>query len=551
MPGKLLSLLICLLLIRCVANEKAVDAESVARGEKLFTGNCASCHSMDQDGIGPALGGITSLVSEQWIMNFVRDPKGVIDSNDERASVLYEKYKSVMPGFSQLTDEQLHDINLYLQTQKVPPGRPMLDPSALKDPIPEKIPMSELVVQIEEVTTIPASSQDGQLTRICKLDVRPDTRELVVLDLRGKLYTVRNNQPLVSLDMSKQRPAFIDRPGLATGFGSFAFHPDFKTNGLLYTTHTDSARTAPADFFYDDSIKVMLQWVLTEWKISNTDKITFDGNSREIFRINMVHSFHGVQEITFNPHAQHGDEDYGLLYVGIGDGSSVEFGYPQLANNKDRLWGKILRIDPKGTNSTNGKYGIPSSNPFGNEIFASGFRNPHRLSWTRSGQMIASNIGHHHIEALNLIEKGRNYGWPIREGSFVLDLEKGMNNVYALPEDDNSGVTYPVAEYDHDEGNAVSGGFDYWGEKIGKLKGKYIFGDIVRGRLFYVEIADLQIGKRAAIREFQLSLDGRRVTLKELCNADKVDVRFGRDATGDLYILTKPDGKVYRIVSAR
>jgi glucose/arabinose dehydrogenase len=262
----------------------------------------------------------------------------------------------------------------------------------------------------------------------------------------------------------------------------------------------------------------------------------------------MVHSFHGMQEITFNPHAKPGDDDYGLLYIGIGDGSSVEFGYPYLAHNKDRLWGKILRIDPRGSNSKNGKYGIPVSNPFGNEVFAHGFRNPHRISWTKSGQMLASNIGHHNLEALHLIAKGQDYGWPIREGSFVIIPEKGLNNVYAASGADQSGITYPVAEYDHDEGNAISGGFDYWGDKIETLIGKYIFGDIVRGRVFCVETADLRIGERAEIKELQLSLGGRLVTLKTLCGADKVDVRFGRDASGDLYILTKPDGKIYKVI---
>ena len=109
----------------------------------------------------------------------------------------------------------------------------------------------------------------------------------------------------------------------------------------------------------------------------------------------MVGSFHGVQEITFNPLAKQGDEDYGLLYIGIGDGSSAEFGYPFLVHSPEKIWGSIIRIDPAGNNSANGQYGIPASNPFAKsknpntvrEIYANGFRNPHRLTWTKKGQL--------------------------------------------------------------------------------------------------------------------------------------------------------------------
>ena len=133
--------------------------------------------------------------------------------------------------------------------------------------------------------------------------------------------------------MAKEKPKFIHKPGLATGFGSFAFHPDFQKNGLLYTTHVESPGSGKADFAYNDSIKVTLQWVLSEWKTETPNAFPFSGKSRELFRINMVGSFHGVQEITFNPLAKPGDEDYGLLYIGIGDGSSVEFGYPFLVHS--------------------------------------------------------------------------------------------------------------------------------------------------------------------------------------------------------------------------
>ncbi len=86
--------------------------------------------------------------------------------------------------------------------------------------------------------------------------------------------------------------------------------------------------------------------------------------------------------------------------------------------------------------------------------------------------MFVSNIGQHSIEALYLVNPGDDCGWPIREGSFVIDETKNMHNIYPVPPDDaRNNLTYPIAEYDHDEGDSISGGFEYWGS-IPELQGK-------------------------------------------------------------------------------
>jgi mono/diheme cytochrome c family protein len=540
--------------------ETTTDTVAIQKGQAIFAQQCGACHNFRQDGIGPQLGGVTSMKSAAWIKTFVKNPQQVIESGDERAQQLHEKFKTIMPSFPTLTDEDLDNVVAFLATKKAPdPKRTKVDPNALKNPIPEPIAMSDLTIGLELLTTIPPSSKEGQLTRICKMDYRPDTKALYVVDLRGKLYQLVNDEPTVYLDMVKEKPNFIDKPGLATGFGSFAFHPDFKKNGLLYTTHVEKPGSGNADFGYNDSIKVTLQWVLSEWKTETPDAIPFAGKSRELFRINMYGSFHGVQEITFNPLAKPGDEDYGLLYIGIGDGAAVEFGYPFLVRSEDKIWGSIIRIDPQGNNSKNGRYGIPPTNPWARsknpdavrERYAFGFRNPHRITWTKRGQMLASNIGHHNIESLYLILPGHDYGWPIREGKFLMKYDENMSNIFALPPDDSSyHVTYPVAQYDHDEGNAISGGFEYWGTSVPELKGKCIFGDIVRGRIFFVEADDLQVGKQSTIKEMKVSINGKLTTMIELSGAQKVDMRFARDHKGELYVMTKPDGKIYRVVRA-
>ncbi len=536
------------------------DSIFIAKGQMIFSQNCSACHNFRQDGIGPQLGGLTAEVSSEWIKNFIRDPKAMIDAADPRALGLYENFTTIMPPFNSYSDEDINGIIAFIHTKKAPdPRKSKKDPKALKNPLPEPIPMSDLVVNIELVTQIPPSNSESPLTRIAKMEVQPKSNALFVMDLRGKLYHLKGNQPEVYFDMASVRPNFINMPGLATGFGSFAFHPEFAKNGILYTTHSESPGSGKADFEYPDSIKVTLQWVLSEWKTKQPGAFPFSGEGRELFRVNMVSGIHGMQEITFNPLAKPGDADYGLLYVGLGDGGSAENGYPFICHSTEKIWGTIIRIDPRGRDSRNGHYGIPKNNPFSKdtnpntlkEIFAYGFRNPHRMSWTKTGMMLASNIGHHNVEALNIIEAGRDYGWPIREGTFVIDPSQNMFNIYPLAADDSKNdITYPAAQYDHDEGNAISGGFEYWGNAIPELKGKYLFGDIVKGRLFYVEMKDLKLGSQAPIKEWRVSLNGSLKTLTELCGAEKVDERFGRDSKGELYIMTKPDGKLYRMVSS-
>ena len=534
----------------------ATDSLSVAGGKVLFQTNCTSCHNFRQDGIGPDLSGITETDSVDWLKKFIRDPKTQVASGDEHAKKLLDRYHALMPSFAAFTESQINQLLSYLHSQPSHKKRKP-DPLAIKDPVPEKIAASNIVAGLELFAQMPATSSKEPLTRISKMDWIPAAKSWFVLDQRGMLYKMTNGKPAIWLDISKWKPKFINEPGLATGFGCFAFHPDFARNGIFYTTHSESPHSKKADFPIPDSVKQTLQWVLCEWKVTDPKTPVFSGTSRELLRVDMVQGIHGVQEIIFNPLAKAGAEDFGNLYIGVGDGGSVEDGYAFLTQHPQKIWGTILRINPLGKNSANGQYGIPSSNPFVKnsdnntvrEIYAEGFRNPNRITWTNKGLMLATNIGQANIEAIDIIEKGHDYGWPIREGRFSIHPDGDVNNLYALPANDSLfHISYPIAVFDHDEGKAIEGGFEYEGNAIPKLKGKYVFGDIPTGRLFYINLSDIHSGKEAPVKEWFVSRNGKRISLRSLCGQDRVDLRFARDEKGELYIFTKPDGKIYKLI---
>ena len=229
----------------------STDSATIAAGEASFNQHCSGCHNFRQDGIGPQLGGLTTKVSADWIQHFIKNPQQIISSGDERARQLFNKYKVVMPSFAALKDDEVNAIIAFLHTHKFS-GQQISKGNGkeLSNPIPDPIKLSDLVVNLKLVTQIPPSSDSGKLplARITKLGFQPNTGGLFILDLRGKLYKLQHNKPMVYMDMAKLKPKFIHEPGLATGFGSFAFHPDFAKNGLLYTTHTEAPGSGKADF---------------------------------------------------------------------------------------------------------------------------------------------------------------------------------------------------------------------------------------------------------------------------------------------------------------
>jgi glucose/arabinose dehydrogenase/cytochrome c551/c552 len=531
--------------------------ETIAKGQTLFQQKCAACHNFKQQGIGPNLTGITTEVPAPWLQKFIRNSQELVKSGDKRAVSLFKKYKVPMPPNMDLNNQDMDAVLSFINTyKKAKPDNTAIGLGpVLNDPIPAKIAKSNLTLKLQEVTTAPPTADKVPLARINQMQVlKGKTNRVFIQDLRGVLYELNDTSLAEVFDISKERPAFIHSPGHATGFGSYAFHPEYYNNGLFYTTHTEKPGTKPADFSYPDSVRVTLQWVISEWKIDDPAANKLSGKGRELFRINMPSQTHGMQQITFNPLAKPGSPDYGLLYIGIGDGGSAEGGYAYICNSNTRPWSSVLRIDPAGTNSKNGKYGIPATNPFAKdadpatlgEVFVRGFRNPNRITWSPDGKMLICDIGLNNIEELNIGIAGADYGWPAREGTFLLNYKGKMNKVYRLPAQDSK-YTYPVVQYDHDEGNAFSAGYVYTGE-IRDLKNKYIFGDIVSGKVYFVENSVLVPGKRAAIKQFSLEFNDQPSNFLTITKNGKADMRFGIGLNDELYIYTKTDGRIWKVI---
>ncbi len=441
----------------------------------------------------------------------------------------------------------------------------------IEDPIPDAIERSNIILQIEAFTQIPASAGSAPLARINHLKPAGDgSGRLFVNDLNGILYLVSEDNASIYLDLGTSVSDLATSPGLGTGFTSFTFHPDFATNGKFYTAHMAPAGSGVADFTGPvESAPIALQGVILEWTANNPAANAFSGTNREILRIDLTHTIHGLQEISFNTAVDQADPDYGMLYICVGDSGATIQGFPENAHRLDSVLGTILRIDPMGSNSSNGQYGVPADNPWASdgdpttfgEIWAYGFRNPHRISWDAAGdgKLLSGDIGERNIEEVNLIEPGFDYGWNLREGTFVInpDFDQNPQNgtrdeVFALPDnDDTLGFTYPVAQYDHDEGQAIVSGYVYRGPDALLMDGKFLFGDIVNGRLFAVDADSLAQGTQASIEELTLEFEGSTRTLLSIVSDSRVDLRFGYDEENELYLLEKRKGMVYKIAGAR
>lgn len=320
---------------------------------------------------------------------------------------------------------------------------------------------------------------------------------LFVLDQRGKIQIISGPTvlPTPFLDLAgklvPERTGFDER-----GLLGMAFHPQFASagadgEGKFYVFYSAPSPDAPGT----EEDPVDSRSVIAEYSVTGPGSNVADPSSERILlSLNVPQFNHNGGQLAFGPD--------GMLYASTGDGGSSNdnnaghtggsTARPSgiLGNAQDRtnLHGKVLRIDPLGTNGPGGQYGIPSDNPFvgvGNavreEIWAYGLRNPWRFSFDDgpggTGRLYLADVGQRDIEEIDLIVKGGNFGWRIKEGSEDFDPTTVPNPAVPLID--------PIAEYSREGrsndllkvGLAAVGGHVYRGSEFPELEGKYVFAD--------------------------------------------------------------------------
>ena len=443
------------------------------------------------------------------------------------------------------------------------------------DPFPAPIPTTDgvIIVGIEEFASLP--DVDGEAARMMLLVNEPGTDRLFVNDMRGLVYTVSYDGGTVTqyLDLRDPRWALdVEASRRERGFQSFALHPQFGEPGApgygkLYA-YTDTSNTAPAADFVPGGGGDAQDTILLEWTAEDPAAAVYDGGPpRELLRVEQPFRNHNGGQLGFNPRAATGDPDFGLLYVGSADGGSG--GDPlDVSQNLASILGKILRIDPLGSDSANGQYGIPADNPFagdGNdgtlgEIYASGVRNPQRFAWdVRNGNLFVADIGQNIVEEISLVTAGANLGWNDWEGSFRFLSRRAVSLVDRRGE---PGLTYPVVEYGQldpllQRSSAATGVVVYREDAIPQLADRLLFGDGPSGEVFHVSADDLPDGGQDAMHRILFRDDGQTRTFLQLIQdkvvaqgrmpATRADLRFGIGPEGQVFLLNKRDGVIRRL----
>lgn len=435
-------------------------------------------------------------------------------------------------------------------------------PKRIGNPIREKIAFGDITVRGEPFIQLPYTIRETRTGIQYLIPVPDDSGRLTIIDTTGKVYLVdaEGENHFLYLDLTQSDVDFKKSDQGENGLRGIAFHPNFARPGELgygrfYTAYTAVSNGEVADYL--DQHAQSHYSVVREWVTDHHWANEFVGTSREILRVGQFNLTHNVGNIGFNPNSGEDTSDFGMLYIPLGDGGDYGDAREQ-GQSKCSPLGAILRIDPFGGDDSRG-YGIPTDNPFLGrddaipEIWAYGLRNPQHFSWdTERGLMFITDIGQNMVEEVNLGIAGANYGWRLREGSFATSFEyRGapFGPVYPRPEQDEQPFVYPITEFDHDEGNAVGNGFVYRGKNIPALQGKYVFSELVRGRLLYINADTAELGQPQTPRELRLELPDGKSLFEVAAKDRRVDLRVGMDGMGELYLLTKQDGWVRKLVA--
>ncbi|MGN6617763.1 MAG: PQQ-dependent sugar dehydrogenase [Ilyomonas sp.] len=304
------------------------------------------------------------------------------------------------------------------------------------------------------------------IPRPVAMKASPDhSHRLFISDLSGKIWIMKNGRlsekPFIDIgNKLENKDSAMDMRAMF----SMAFHPKFEENGKFYLCYNAPSKDS----------KNKCQIVVSEFHVSNTNPDSASLlTEKRVFALEENNVGVNNSEIEFGPD--------GYLYIAIGDHGELEQKdyEKEYAQKPNSLLGKILRIDVDKT-----PYAIPADNPFVNdkkcrpEIWASGFRRLWRFSFDPvTGQMIGGDVGDKMQEEVDIITKGGNYGWPVKEGDSMY-LKNSST--------DTSNFVKPINTYSHKDGICVIGGYVYHGNSLPFLNNKYVFADY-NGNLFSLE----------------------------------------------------------------
>jgi glucose/arabinose dehydrogenase len=352
-----------------------------------------------------------------------------------------------------------------------------------------------------DVSLLPVAANIAQPTDIQFDPARPHV--MVVLEQTGAMKW---------FDLDAQRSGAVMSFDVATvseqGLLGMAFHPQFPGQPFFYLNLTPSS----------GDISRVVEVELKPPADLRTPEVV---NTRTVLEVRQPYQNHNAGQLAFGPD--------GYLYIGWGDGGWM--GDPHDHSQNPATWlGSMLRIDVRPSEGRG--YSIPPDNPFidhesaAPETWAYGLRNPWRYSFDEDGRLIVPDVGQNAWEEINIVERGKNYGWRLREG----------RHCYNPPSDcPTEGLVDPIYEYGREEGLSLTGGYVHTDEYFPGLYGKYIFGDFISGRIWALDLPEDSAPAPAMPEPFALGRWPLQIST------------FGRDPHGRLYVADYGRGVVYRI----